>query len=114
MQSSANKVKPKCTGLVGAVLAAGAMLSGCGASSTPPQDGRSALLASVMPATGHGSNQMFTVTFSDPKGVGHLKSARVLINDLLDGRKACYVYYYRAENAFLLVKDSGEGSTQMN
>jgi hypothetical protein len=51
-----------------------------------------------------------TATFSDPKGVGNISQAGVLINSIADGSKSCYVIYLPPGNALSLVKDSGEGS----
>jgi hypothetical protein len=68
---------------------------------------------SISPVAGGGPEQVFTAVFSDPQGVGHVKQARVLINQFADGRQACYVVYDRLENAFYLVNDTGLGSTRM-
>ena len=113
MQASLNQLKFNYKTLLGAVLFSVAATSGCGAGGSAPRSGPSPPLASVAPEKVSGSHQVLTLTFSDPKGVDHLKSARLLVNGVVDGRKACYVYYDHVENAFLLVNDSGEGSTRM-
>jgi hypothetical protein len=53
------------------------------------------------------------VDFIDPRGAAHLQSVRVLINGMVDGSRACYVYYVRQRNAFLLVGDAGHHSTAL-
>ena len=94
-----------------AALALFLFLPACGRDSC--RDSQSGLCASVRPVSGSGSHQVFQVTFSDPKGVADLQSVRVLVNDYRDGDKACFVYYDRPRNAFLLVHDSGQGSDRM-
>ena len=41
------------------------------------------------------------------------KEVRLLLNNEMDGRQACYVYYDRRQDSFRLVNDSGDGSTQL-
>jgi trimeric autotransporter adhesin len=89
------------------------LLVGCGEGASSSVAGHSAQSASVSPASGSGSTQSFTLSFSDPKGADHIKSARMLVNTFMDGRKGCYIYYDRPQNAFLLVNDNGVGSAQM-
>jgi hypothetical protein len=83
------------------------LLAGCG------EDTGGGSSASVSPDAGSGTNGIFTVTFADPKGAAHIKSARVLINGVVDGREACYVFYDRSQNAFLLINDKGDGSNKL-
>ena len=61
------------------------------------------------PAAGSGGTQTFTFTFSHPQGWQKLNVVNVLINDFLDGRRACYLAYVRPLNVLYLVNDSGDG-----
>ena len=61
------------------------------------------------PASGSGSRQSFTALYRHPDGSNRISTARLLINQTVDGRNACYVYYDRASASWLLVNDSGEG-----
>lgn len=61
------------------------------------------------PAAGSGSPQTFTFTFSDPDGYQDLNVLNILINDFLDGRRACYLAYVRPLNVLYLVNDTGDG-----
>jgi len=67
---------------------------------------------SIAPQSGSGASKSFTIRFSNTSGSDGLIDLRVLINSELSGAKACYVYYDLASNSFLLVNDSGEGSTR--
>ena len=67
----------------------------------------------VSPYAGSGAAGVFRVDFIDPRGAAHFQSVRVLINGMLDGSKACYVYYVRQKNSFLLVEDAGRNSTAL-
>jgi|GEM_PF-2306297 len=60
------------------------------------------------PAAGSGSSRTFTFTFSDPNGWQDLNVVNVLINDFLDGRRACYLAYVRPLNVLYLVNDTGD------
>lgn len=60
-------------------------------------------------AAGSGSAQTFTFSFSDPNGYQDLNVLNVLINDFLDGRRACYLAYVRSLNVLYLVNDTGDG-----
>jgi hypothetical protein len=90
------------------VLLAVLFFGACAHSPGQPEAG-----SSVSPTTGGGAKQVFTVVFSDPKGVQHIELARILVNRWVDGSHACYVEYFRAENAFVLINDAGDGSTRM-
>lgn len=61
------------------------------------------------PAAGSGVTQTFTFTFSHPQGWQNLNVVNVLINDFLDGRRACYLAYVRPLNVLYLVNDAGDG-----
>lgn len=67
----------------------------------------------VNPYAGSGAAGVFRVDFIDPRGAAHFQSVRVLINGMVDGSKACYVYYVRQKNSFLLVEDAGRNSTAL-
>lgn len=94
---------------VAALISAAALLFGaCGSSSS-----RTESSISLSPTIGAGPEQIFTAEFPDPEGAAHLEFAGILINEYMDGRHACYVNYVGEDNSFRLVKDSGEGATQM-
>ena len=82
-------------------------LSGCGSEkATPSALSNLSSASSVEPAAGVGNEGILRVQY--PVAAGQtIREARVLLNFQLDGRNACYVYYTRAENAFLLIDDSG-------
>lgn len=86
-------------------------LSGCSSEKTNPAAAALSTLSSVEPSAGVGNQGILTVRYLVAAGQT-IREARVLLNFQLDGRKACYVYYTRAENAFLLVDDSGMKSTK--
>ena len=62
----------------------------------------------VSPSFGTGPSQTFTFTFSDPAGTQDLSVVNVLINNFLDGRKACYLAYSVSSSMLLLVDDGGD------
>lgn len=93
---------------VAALVPLAALFGACGSSIS-----RSDPALPLSPSDGSGAEQVFTAVFSDPNGADHLESAKVLINEYVDGRGACFVLYIRQENSFFLVNDSGEGSTRM-
>jgi len=62
--------------------------------------------AAVTPAAGNGPSP-FTFTFSDPNGYQSLGVVNVLINNVLDGRHACYLAYSQPLNVLYLVGDDG-------
>jgi hypothetical protein len=66
---------------------------------------------SVLPQSGSGASQVFTVKFSHGGGYKQLANVRLLINAEAMGSHACYVYYDLPSNSFLLVNDSTPGST---
>jgi hypothetical protein len=65
--------------------------------------------AAVTPASGSGASQAFTFTFSDPRGSQDLGVLNILINNFLDGRRACYLAYSQPQNLLYLVNDLGDG-----
>ncbi|SPF55689.1 exported hypothetical protein [Candidatus Sulfopaludibacter sp. SbA4] len=65
----------------------------------------------VNPASGSGSTATFTFTWSDTGGWENLSVVNVLINNVLDGRKACYVAFAPsgpASGTVYLVDDAGD------
>jgi hypothetical protein len=66
---------------------------------------------SVTPASGSGSSQTFTYSFSDPNGFADIVAAEMLIHATLSASNSCFMHYDRASNHLFLVNDSGVGST---
>jgi hypothetical protein len=67
---------------------------------------------SVNPGAGSGTTQTFTFSFTDQAGFADLSVLDVLINDYLDGQKACYFALTPsgASSGYLyLVNDAGNG-----
>ena len=60
------------------------------------------------PAFGTGGTQSFTFQFSDQSGYQALGVVNVLINNVLDGRNACYLAYSVNSNRLFLVDDAGD------
>jgi hypothetical protein len=63
---------------------------------------------SVEPSLGSGSTANFSFTFSSQNGYQDLSVVNILINDALDGRKACYLAL--AANTLNLVDDQGDAA----
>jgi hypothetical protein len=59
------------------------------------------------PAFGSASSQSMQFTFTDPRGAQDLDVVNVLINNVLDGRNACYLAYSRSSGVLYLVADNG-------
>jgi uncharacterized repeat protein (TIGR01451 family) len=69
-------------------------------------------IADLAPGRGAGiagTAQQFKITVADTKGAGDLGIVNVLINNFLDGRKACYLAYAAGSNTLYLVNDAGDG-----
>jgi hypothetical protein len=64
-------------------------------------------VVSVSPASGAGSTQTFSFTFSDPGGYGAIVSAQMLFNTPISVSGGCYLLYHRATNAVYLTNDAG-------
>ena len=62
----------------------------------------------VSPSQGSGTTGTFAFTFSDTAGWQNLEVVNVLINNALDGRKACYLAYSVPTSTLLLVDDAGD------
>jgi len=63
------------------------------------------------PASGSGSSQTFTFTFSDSAGYQNLGVVDILIQNVLDGRHACYIAFVpsgAASGVIDLVDDAGD------
>ncbi|SPF35520.1 exported hypothetical protein [Candidatus Sulfopaludibacter sp. SbA4] len=60
------------------------------------------------PAAGGGAAESFTFQFSDPSGYQNLGVVNVLINNVLDGRNACYLAYIVPSSTLVLVDDGGD------
>jgi streptogramin lyase len=58
-------------------------------------------------ATG-GIPQPFRLTFTDTLGYTNLGVVNLLINDFIDGRRACYLAYAVGSNTLYLVNDAGD------
>jgi hypothetical protein len=88
-------------------------LSGCSSEKSTPTAALSNLssASSVEPAAGVGNDGILRVRYPVAEGQT-IREARILLNFELDGRNACYVYYTAAENAFLLIDDSGMKSNK--
>jgi hypothetical protein len=66
--------------------------------------------ATLAPAASCGTGQILTSTFTNPGGYQTLDVVNVLINDALDGRRACYLAYSRPSNALYIVDDNGDAA----
>jgi len=68
-------------------------------------------VGSANPAHGSGatiSPQAISFTVTDSKGFADIGIVNVLINDFIDGRRACYLAYVTATNTLYLVDDAGD------
>ncbi len=65
-------------------------------------------VTSLSPVVSSGASQAFTFQLSDPDGYQDLGVINVLINNVLDGRQACYIAYSRPLNVVYLVNDAGD------
>ena len=84
----------------------------CGGSKAPESGGSPGdLTVTVNAPGGSGADAVFSIASSG--GAGAALELRILINSVVDGRHACYVYYDRAPNAFALVKDEGSGASTL-
>jgi hypothetical protein len=67
-------------------------------------------VGTVTPASGWGSSQTFTYTFSDPNGYLELQPL-MLVNEALTGVNSCYLAYRAAENRLYLLNDTNSAWT---
>ena len=72
--------------------------------------GREVRTASLSPRSPSSFTETFTIVYSDPAGIKGIEGIRLLANDSINGKNACYIYYVVQTGSFLLVNDSGEGS----
>jgi len=68
-------------------------------------------LVSLAPKSGEGREQAFTLVAFNSNGANGLKSVRLLVNEGVDGRNACYVFYTPGDNRLLLTDNESTGST---
>jgi hypothetical protein len=89
-----------------------AVLSGCGTSNPDKgsADAKSAGEVSMAPSAGSGSSQVFSVQVPDGAEGARSNIVRVLFNTDIDGRYACYLYFFRDSRSLALAQDSGEGA----
>ena len=69
-------------------------------------------VGSVSPSggsSGHGEEQVFTSTYSDPEGWENIRAAMMLVNDSPSGVGAFYGYYDEDRNQVRLINDAGTG-----
>lgn len=59
-------------------------------------------------AAAAGTNQQFRLTLTDTKGPGDFGVVNLLINNSIDGRRACYLAYLPSSNTLILVDDAGD------
>ena len=62
---------------------------------------------SVLPASGSGTQQTFSLQVSDPLGAADLTTVGLLINSSVSTAGACAVTYNQTQNALTLLTDSG-------
>jgi len=62
----------------------------------------------MSPNFGTGASSNFAFNFYDPYGWQDLQIVNILINNVLDGRRACYLAYVVATGSLLLVDDAGD------
>jgi hypothetical protein len=63
----------------------------------------------MSPSRGSWPEGNFTFRFADDAGWQNLGVVNMLLNDFLDGRRACYLAYARPINVLYLVNDTGDG-----
>jgi hypothetical protein len=62
---------------------------------------------SVSPSSGSGSTQVFTFTYSDPRGYTAIGSTQTLIGSSLFASGSCYLFFNRYLNTIYLFNDAG-------
>ena len=104
------------TTLQGIAVITAVLVLACGCRSGSPAhsvDADDSIVMSIVPTSGSGSSQVFTASYSRPDDMAQAATTRLLINHDPDGRMACYVYFDRASNSFLLVNDAGDKTTRI-
>ena len=72
--------------------------------------------ASVSPTSGSGASQTFSLTATEPSGASSVRWLQFLVNDSLNGQRACYLHYDVISNELYLRDDtdpSWAGSEQL-
>ncbi len=62
---------------------------------------------SISPAAINTADIPISFTFEDQTDANNIETAWMLVNDALDGRRACYIAYHRPSNQIFLRPDSG-------
>jgi hypothetical protein len=70
---------------------------------------QSASVKGLSPVASNGATTLYIFQFTDTAGYQALSVVNVLINNVLDGRQACYIAYSVANNVLYLVPDNGTG-----
>ena len=65
---------------------------------------------SVSPAVTTVPDSTLSFAFEDQTDARNIETAWILINDALDGRRACSIAYHRPSNQIFLIPDSGVGA----
>jgi hypothetical protein len=73
----------------------------------PAPDGFPAVMGTA-PASGAGSSKDFAFQFAHGSGWENLSVVNVLIDNFLDGRRACYLAYVVPSKTLVLVNDAGD------
>jgi hypothetical protein len=80
----------------------------------PPAPSGQITTANVFTASGAGTSgvsgtaRTFAFSFTDTKGPADLGVVNVLVNNFIDGRRACYLAYVVSSNLLFLVDDAGD------
>ncbi|MBZ2177552.1 MAG: SBBP repeat-containing protein [Acidobacteria bacterium] len=70
-------------------------------------------VGTLSPTATSGTQQSFTFSFTDPDGATDLGVVNVLINNFLNGERACYIAFDLPSNFLFLVNDVGDGVTAL-
>ncbi len=76
-----------------------------GGSWTIPASGPPAAV-SVSPSSGTGMSQTFTFVYTDPGGYAAIKSASIIVHNILSGTGACYISYRPPTGLLYLANDA--------
>jgi len=63
---------------------------------------------SLSPPGGNAPSQTYTFVYTDPRGYTDMNVLNVLVNNFIDGRRACYLAYVVPQNLLVLVDDGGD------
>ena len=63
---------------------------------------------SLSPATGQGLQATLTLAVTDPNGADDIQAIKVLIQNVMNGEKACYVAHYPSAATAFLRNDSDD------